>query len=94
MQRVMVVDINLPEMNGSALCNALAASGCGLPAVLITGRNDFATQRLIEESHAVAALFKPVDEQTLFDAITQTLALRKPNRGNDSRKAIAGGGGD
>ena len=71
----MVVDINLPEMDGSALCNALAASGCGLPAVLITGRNDFATQRLIEEAHAVAALFKPVDEQTLFDAITQALAI-------------------
>jgi FixJ family two-component response regulator len=71
----IVVDINLPEMNGSALCSALTASGRGLPAVLITGRNDFATQRLIEEAHAVAALFKPVDERTLFDAITQALAL-------------------
>jgi FixJ family two-component response regulator len=71
----MVVDINLPDMNGSALCNALAASGRGLPAVLITGRNDFATQRLIEEAHAVTALFKPVDERTLFDAIAQALAL-------------------
>jgi FixJ family two-component response regulator len=78
----MVVDINLPEMNGSELCSALTASGRGLPAVLVTGRNDFATQRLIEEAHAVAALFKPVDERTLFDAITRALALSE----NESRE--------
>jgi two-component system response regulator FixJ len=78
----MVVDINLPEMNGGELCSALTASGRGLPAVLITGRNDFATQRLIEEAHAVAALFKPIDEQVLFDAIAQALALS----GTDSRE--------
>jgi FixJ family two-component response regulator len=71
----MVVDINLPKMNGSALCSALAATGRGLPSVLITGRNDFATQRIIEEAHAIAALFKPIDERALFDAIAQALAL-------------------
>jgi FixJ family two-component response regulator len=54
----IVVDINLPEMNGSALCSALAASG----------------RSLIEEAHAVAALFKPIDERVLFDAIAQALA--------------------
>jgi two-component system, LuxR family, response regulator FixJ len=70
----MVIDINLPEMNGSELCRVLAASGRGLPAILITGRNDSATQRLIEEANAVAALFKPVDERALFDAIASALA--------------------
>jgi CheY-like chemotaxis protein len=78
----MVVDIGLPEMTGSELCSALAASGRGLPAILITGRNDSATQRLIEQAHPVAALFKPVDERTLFDAIARALALS----GNESKK--------
>jgi FixJ family two-component response regulator len=78
----MVVDINLPEMNGSELCSELAASERGLPAILITGRDDFATQRLIEETHAVASLFKPVDERTLFDAITRALA----SSGTESRE--------
>jgi FixJ family two-component response regulator len=73
----MVVDINLPEMNGSELCRALAVSGRGLPAILITGRSDSTTQRLIEEAHPVAALFKPIDEQSLFDAIARALALSK-----------------
>jgi FixJ family two-component response regulator len=71
----MVVDINLPEMDGIELCSALAASGRGLPAILITGRNDLATQRLIEKTHVVAALLKPVDERTLFDAIAHAIAL-------------------
>ena len=78
----MVVDINLPEMNGSALCSALTATGRGLPSVLITGRNDLATQRIIEGADAVAALFKPIDERVLFDAIAQALALS----GTDSRE--------
>jgi FixJ family two-component response regulator len=69
----LVVDINLPEMNGSELCSALAASGRGLPTILITGRDDSAIQRLIEEAHPVAALFKPVDEQALFEAIARAL---------------------
>jgi FixJ family two-component response regulator len=71
----MVVDLNLPEMDGIELCSALAASGRGLPAILITGRNDLATQRLIEKTHVVAALFKPVDERTLFDAIALAQSL-------------------
>jgi FixJ family two-component response regulator len=71
----MLVDVNLPEMNGIELCNALAESGRGLPAILMTGRNDSATRRRIAEAHAIATLVKPVDERTLFDAIKRALAL-------------------
>jgi CheY-like chemotaxis protein len=71
----MVVDINLPEMNGCELCSVLAASGRGLPAILISGRNDLATQRLIAKTQVVASLLKPVDERALFDAIARALAL-------------------
>jgi CheY-like chemotaxis protein len=71
----MVVDMNLPEMSGTELCSALAASGRGLPAILITGRNDLATQRLIAKAQVVASLFKPVDEQALLDAIARALVL-------------------
>jgi CheY-like chemotaxis protein len=71
----MVVDLNLPEMSGSELCSVLAASGRGLPTILITGRNDLATQRLIAKVQVVASLFKPVDEGALFDAIARALAL-------------------
>jgi CheY-like chemotaxis protein len=70
----LVVDINLPEMSGPELCSALAASGHRLPAVLITGSDDSTTHRLIGKAHPVAALFKPVDQGALFDAIARALA--------------------
>jgi FixJ family two-component response regulator len=70
----MLVDLNLPEMNGSDLCSLLAASGRDLPAILITGRNDYATRRLIAKEQFIEILFKPVDEQVLLDAIARALA--------------------
>ena len=71
----VLVDIHLPEMNGFELCKKLVESGRGLPAIMITGRNTPETQRMIEQAQPVAALFKPIDEQTLFDAIARALAL-------------------
>jgi FixJ family two-component response regulator len=79
----MIIDLNLPEMNGSQLCHALAASGRALPAVLITGRNDSTTRRLIADAHPVAALYKPVDERSLFEAIARALALAENEPEND-----------
>ena len=70
----LVVDMNLPEMSGTELGSALAASGRDLPVVLITGSDDSTTHRLIEKAHPVAALFKPIDEVALFDAIARALA--------------------
>jgi CheY-like chemotaxis protein len=70
----LIVDLNLPEMNGNELCNALTASGRGLPTILITGRDESAAQRLIKGTHPVAVMFKPVDEGALFDAIARALS--------------------
>jgi FixJ family two-component response regulator len=69
----MLVDVHLPEMNGIQLCETLAQSGRGLPAIIITGRNDAETRRLIAQAHPVATLFKPIDERTLLEAIYRAL---------------------
>lgn len=71
----LVVDINLPEMTGIEMCDALRASGRGLPAILITGRTDTRTRSLAEQTDAVAVLFKPFDEEPLLHAIRRALAL-------------------
>jgi FixJ family two-component response regulator len=73
----MLVDVNLPEMNGVELCRALADSGRGLPVIFLTGKNDPETRRLTQSAHAVETLHKPVDERVLFDAINRALALCK-----------------
>ena len=70
----LVIDVNLPEMNGVELCQTLVDSGRALPAILITARNDAFTHRLVEKAHTVAVLFKPIDEFALLGAITRAVA--------------------
>jgi FixJ family two-component response regulator len=76
----MVVDIDLPEMNGIEMCEILKRSGRGLPAILITGRTDTRTRSLCAQSDAVAVLYKPFDEEPLLDAIGRALALSTTDR--------------
>ncbi len=72
----MVVDVNLPEMNGVELCEALARSGRSLPTIFITGRSDATTIALMQRVPATAVLFKPFDESLLFQAISRALGAR------------------
>ncbi len=69
----MVVDVNLPEMNGVELCQALARGGRGLPVIFITARSDRATKALMEHVSSVAVLFKPFGESLLLPAISRAL---------------------
>lgn len=71
----MVVDIDMPEMNGIEMCEVLKRSGRGLPAILITGRTDARTRSMAAQADAVAVLFKPFEEEPLLDAIDRALAL-------------------
>ena len=69
-----MVDVYLPEMSEIEMCESLAKSGRALPAILITGRNDDATKRLIDRANALAVLFKPIDEKPLLEAIARGIA--------------------
>ena len=71
----LVLDVYLPGMNGVELYEALAASGRGLPVIMITGRDDSRTQALVQRAHAVAILLKPFAEDVLLEAISRALAL-------------------
>jgi two-component system response regulator FixJ len=70
----LVVDVNLPEMNGVELCELLATSGRSLPAILITGQTDSATNRLVSRAAVVAVLHKPFAAALLLKAISTALA--------------------
>ena len=70
----LIVDVNLPEMNGIELCHALSTLGCRLPAILITGRTDQKTNRLLHQATAVAILHKPFPAALLFEAISAALS--------------------
>jgi FixJ family two-component response regulator len=79
----LLVDVHMPEMNGVELCKQLAESERYLPVIMISGRNDGETRRLIAQADPVAALFKPVEERDLLEAIDLALALSKSSRRGD-----------
>jgi FixJ family two-component response regulator len=45
----LVLDVNLPEMNGVELYEALEIAGRALPVIMITGKSDSKTRRLLKD---------------------------------------------
>lgn len=70
----LLVDIHLPEMTGVELCERLAASGCRLPAIMITADLDSATRRLASQADPVAVLYKPFSRDALLKALSEAFA--------------------
>ena len=69
----LIVDIDLPEMNGVELCETLAASGCRLPFILITAHTDEETRALACGAHPVALLIKPFGRELLVNSVRNAL---------------------
>jgi FixJ family two-component response regulator len=65
----LVLDVHLEGMSGLALHERLVADRAGIPVIFITAHDDTPTRERIERSGAAGALWKPVDEQALLDAI-------------------------
>jgi two-component system response regulator FixJ len=70
----LIFDVHLPEMTGVELYQALAASGCRSPLILITGRVDNATREMTKRVNAAAVLIKPFSRASLVAAIHRGLA--------------------
>ena len=66
----LIVDFQMPEMNGLELQQHLESSGVAIPTILITAYGDVA---LRHRGEPVAFLRKPLQEQTLLDAINGAL---------------------
>lgn len=71
----LVFDVHLPEMNGVELYEALVASGCRLPVIIITAHADDGTLLKISRINTVAVLIKPFGRDALLDALTRALAV-------------------
>jgi two-component system, LuxR family, response regulator FixJ len=73
----LLLDVHMPEMNGVQLYEMLTAARSDLPVILMTGRDDAQTRRLLQCVSAVAVLTKPLDESLLLDVIFRALALSR-----------------
>jgi two-component system, LuxR family, response regulator FixJ len=76
----MLLDVNLPEMDGLRLSELLTERGHALPTILMTGRtNDPETLRLIRWARAVTTLYKPFPAKLLVDALSTAFGRQLPN---------------
>jgi two-component system response regulator FixJ len=69
----MVVDVQMPEMNGLALQQELAARRFRLPVVIMTGHGDIPIAVQAMKAGAVDFLEKPFDESVLLDGVRRAL---------------------
>ncbi|MBR0696628.1 response regulator transcription factor [Bradyrhizobium lablabi] len=67
----LIVDLQMPEMNGLELQRHLASSGIKIPTILITAYDDDA---LRDHGGLVASLRKPLQQQALFEAIDRAVS--------------------
>jgi two-component system, LuxR family, response regulator FixJ len=76
----LLCDVYLPGMSGTELCLHLAKNGSHLRMILMTGRDDQQTRRLMREAKPVAKLFKPFDQDALLRAIHRGERRPKPHQ--------------
>ena len=72
----LMLDLELPGMSGLALLKHLEALGSTLPVIVITGREDALMRLRVTQTEVVAYLRKPLDEQTLLQALQRVLGQR------------------
>ena len=65
----VVLDLHMPLTSGFDVLARLAESGSPLSVVIITGHDSEETRNRVLAARPVAYLRKPVDDQTLLDAI-------------------------
>jgi FixJ family two-component response regulator len=78
-ERLIILDVRMPGVNGLELQKRLATEGSKLPIIFITGFEDPLARSEALKSGAIAFLQKPVEEQTLLGAI-EAASQRQANR--------------
>ena len=69
----LIVDLQMPGMNGVELQHHLLSKGIRIPSILITAHADAALPEASDERTFVASLRKPLQEEALFLAIEMAI---------------------
>jgi FixJ family two-component response regulator len=76
----LIVDVQMPGMNGLQLQSHLAAAGCGIPIIFITAYENNDSRRRAMQAGAAGFLGKPFSDEQLLQTIDS--ALRSFHRGD------------
>jgi FixJ family two-component response regulator len=75
----LIVDVQMPGMNGLQLQRHLASSGYKFPIVFITAYDNEESRQQALQAGAVAFISKPFDDELLLDTIRATLRDVEPS---------------
>lgn len=84
----LLLDIRMPGISGLELQARLAAQGCGMPVIVMTGHGDVDSARHAFRARAVDFLEKPLDQERLFAAIEEALQ-NQAAAGRDSEARVS-----
>ena len=73
----LIVDVQMPDMNGLELQSLLASAGYRIPIIFITAYGNNETQRRAFQGGAVAFLAKPFGDDLLLHSIQSALESEK-----------------
>jgi FixJ family two-component response regulator len=82
----VILDVQMPEMNGLDLQRSMNSSGIFLPVIFLTGHGDIPMTVQALKAGAVHFLTKPVREEALMNAIRQ--ALENDRKARSARAEI------
>ena len=69
----LIVDIQMPAMNGLELQRELGRTGCQIPIIFITAYDNRAARERALQAGAVAILAKPFSDQQLLQTVQAAL---------------------
>src|SRR2546421_8575950 len=69
----LIVDLQMPEMNGLELQQHLISNGIKIPTILITAHAPATEHERSGDGTLVASLRKPLQEEALFSAIDRAI---------------------
>jgi len=71
----LIVDVNMPGINGLQLQSQLAAEGCAIPIIFITAYGNEESRRKAMQAGAAAFLDKPFSDEQLLKNIRSALTF-------------------
>lgn len=83
----LVLDVQLPGLNGMDFQKQLADTGVQIPIIFVTGHGDIPMSVKAMKSGAVEFLTKPFHDQDLLDAVQQALERDRARRKQQSETA-------
>lgn len=72
--RCLILDLQLPDMNGLDLLNELTSRDESMPTIVMTGHGDDEFESTATQRNAVAFFHKPFDTSELLNVISGVLA--------------------